>query len=455
MAQQTEAEKKAAAEAAKKIVVPKEMRERLSGKEPTPESPEDKAKREALEKAAKDKTDLEAKEKKDREDEAAEKKKKKDQKSDLPPIPAAAPAPGITAEEVKKIVDESKAPRAQTPALSPEDQADLELAQFAAKQYADRYSDLPKRITEWVGRRDEFLTAKAKELGGRDSVEFRDFVSGDEYQKFVRQNIPSYQRGDAKKLHDEYQQELGAQRTMQKIKPELDELKQKQRQIEMGPVIQQTVGQGVRVMLEDTDASPDEALVDFSKNPTGFLQENEIEGGIIVRHANFFKDAMEETLRVTSGLVTAAQLMNPTPTQKWIDQFIVRKEQEIEAKFPNGAPSADGSIIVSAAQMDRLKAARPANLASYRQMLPAEIVGAMAVEGRLEIKRQLGLERQKLERSGFQRVKKAETKPKDEKPAPSRAEESPMAGASASRGAGGGSPGKVEPYWAKYVNGTG
>ncbi len=105
--------------------------------------------------------------------------------------------------------------------------------------------------------------------------------------------------------------------------------------------------------------------------------------------------------------------------------------------------------------MNRLRAAGAPNLAAYRSMRGPEIVGAMAVEGRMEIKRVLDAERQKLERSGFQRVKKEAVPAKDEKPRPSGAEGSPMAGAAAARGAGGGgAPAANEPYWKKYVSGA-
>lgn len=456
----TDAEKKAAE--AKKTTVPKEMREALlRGKEVPVETPEAKAKRDADDKAVKDKADAELKLKADKDaaDLAAKEKKKADAK--LPPIPAAGAAAPVTAADVKKIVEESKATLpaagATVAKLGVDDQKDFELAEFAARQHPEKYTDLPKRITEWVGKRDEFLTAKAKELGGRESAEFRDFVKGDEFGRFVRENAPTYQRGDATKIHEEFIEERGAARAMSKLKPELDDMKRRQLQIEQQPIIERTTTDGVTVMLgthpQSPDPEPDEAIVEFNKNPTGFLQANEVEGGIIVRHANFFKDAMQETLRITSGLVSADDLKKPTATQAWIEQFVSTKEAEIEAKYPNGALLPDGKIIVSSQQLQRLQAARVPNLGSYRMMLPAEIVGAIAVEGRQEIKKQLGLERQRLERAGFRRVKKEEVKPNGEKPTPSGAEGSPIAGAAPARGAGGGSGGVAEPYWKKYVTG--
>lgn len=461
MATQTEAEKKAAEAAGKKPVVPKEMRDRLlKGQETPQETPEAKSKREADEKTAKEKTERDAKEKSDREAKEtkdAEDKKLKKITSTLPPIPAApAPAAGVTEAQVKRIVADAKAdPLPVAPAnLSPEDRSDLELAEFAAKQHGDKYADFPKRVSEWFGRRDQFLEAKAKELGGRDSADFRDFVKGDEFGRFVRENAPSYQRGDYKKIHEEHIEERGAQRAHAKIKPELDEIKNRQRQIEQTPVIERTVAEGASIMLRDTDATPDEALVEFAKNPNDFVKANEVEGGIIVRHATFFADAMRETLRITSGLVPAEQLENLTPTQKWIDSFISGKEQEMQQRFPNGFQLDDGSILVSSAQLAQIKAARPANASSYRTMLPAEIVGAIAVEGRLEIKRQLDAERKKLERSGFTRAKKPLGEPNGAKLPAIPPIESPMAGSAPARGAGGGgAPGRAEPYFMKYVTG--
>lgn len=453
MATTTESEKK-------KTVVPKEMRERLlRGQEAPVETPEEKTKREADEKAVKDKAEADAKEKADQaaKEKADEEKKKKEKerKTDLPPIPAAgAPAP-ITEARVAEIVRaEHKPVEVTQPKLNEDDQKDLELAEFAARQHGDRYADLPGKVTAWVAKRDDFLTAKAKELGGRETPEFRDFVRGDDYRRFAGENAPAYQRGDAKKIYEEYIEDRGAKKALREIRPEMDALEKRQRQIEQAPVIEQTVAAGVKIMLEDDAAAPDEALVEFLKNPAGFVQSNEVEGQIVVRHATFFKEVMNETLRITSGLADPKQLeKNPTENQKWIDGFIQRKEAEIEAKFPNGAPTASGAIIVTTAQLERLKRANVPNLANYRTMLPAEIVGAIAVEGRLEIKRQLSLERQKLERSGFQRVKKVEIPKEGEKSTPSAAAGSPMAGAAPAPGAGAGTPAKAEPYWKQYVNG--
>lgn len=444
----------------------KEQRERvLRGESPNPvETPEQKATRELAEKADREKKEKETKDKADREAKEKEDRQKKKEKADLPPIPPASSAP-VTGDEVRRLAEETarattldlaKKNEPAAPKLNDDDQRDLELAEFAAKKHKDRYSDLPKKIVEFATRRDDYLATKAKELGGRETAEFRDFVTGDEFKRFMRENAPTYQRGDAKKIYEEFLEERGAQRALSTIEPKLEEMNRRQRQIEMAPVIQNTVANAVRIMLVEEGPQADESLVEFAKSPQAFVKENEVEGAIIVRHATFFQQAMEETMRITSGLATAAELQNPTDTQKWIDQFIIRKEREIETKFPNGALVEDGTIIVSSAQLDRLRKANVPNLSKYRMMKPNEIVGAIAVEGRAELRNQLDAERKRLERAGFQRVKKKETPPKTEETPTSGAENSPMAGSSPAAGASGGQGGgnaPAKPYWMKYVDG--
>lgn len=457
----------------KKTVVPKEVRQRIirgeeakapdpsvekpnpgattSGASATTTAAATQATPTAEELAAKAEADRKAEEAK-----AAAKRAKK-ATADLPPIPTAPAAAPVTREEVRQIVADTKpvtGAAAVTTALTPDDQNDLELAQFAARQHSDKYADLPERVSKWFTTRDGFLAEKAKELGGRESPEFRDFLTGDDFRKFVREHAPTYQRGDAKKVYEEFLEERGAQRALQKIKPEIDEVRRRQQHIEQAPVIQQTVTNGLQLMMTDNSEKPDESLSEFQKNPVEFVKANEVEGGIIVRHASFFKEAMEETLRITSGLVDSAQLEKPNSTQLWIDQFINKLDREIESKFPNGAPSPDGKIIVSQGQMQRLRAANVPNLAAYRMMLPNEIIGSMAVEGRQEIKRQLDAERQKLERSGFTRVKKAQATTNAPKQATTQVVNSPMAGSSPAAGAASTSgASKQEPYWKKYITG--
>lgn len=452
----------AAADKGKKTTVPKDVIARLnSGDDPEDAPGKEKGKAGAAAAAAGAAGDGAAEGAAgaaDDKDAAAEAEKsrvkRKTPESTLPPIPEA-PAAGapITEGRVREIVAE-KPGAGDTPALKPEDQNDLQLAQFASKKFSDKYADLPTKLTKWFGVRDEHLAAKAKELGGQQSQEFRDYLNSSDLQAFVRENAPTYQRGDSKKVYEEYLKDQGAQETMARIKPELNEIQRKQKEMEEGPKIMQQVGNALVVMLTDLDdKNKDEALVEASKDLVKFAQENEVEGGVIVRNAVFFREAMEETLRITSGLAQVDPA-KPSPTHQWIDGFIGGLEQRMEKTWPNGLEMKDGKIIVTGEQMKRLQAAKPKNLAAYRMLTPVEIVSQIAIEGQSEIKRQLKIEREKLERSGFVRQpKKGAEEGKEKKAGTSEAAASPMAGSSAARGAAAGKSGKAEKWFEKYTNG--
>lgn len=450
-----------AAGAAKIKEVPADVVQRVMRGEAVTAKPDpEKLKKEQEAQAAKEKEEAAAKEKTEKEKTAKEAadKKKLEQKT-LPPIPATTAAAAITKEEVRTIVKEERAAPAggaQTSTFTPEDQTDLDLAQFAARTHADKYADLPKRLTEWIGRRDQFLADKAKELGGRDSADFRDFVRGDEFGRYVRENAPSYQRGDAKRIYEEHLEDRGVQRAKREMQPQLDAVQRKQNALEQAPIIQKNINDGMITMIGGPDPQPDESLVEFAKSPVEFVKSNEVEGSIITRHATFFKEAMEETLKITSGLVDVTKMGQPTPTQAWINQFIMQKDREIETGYPNGVRMPDNKILVSAQQFERLQSSRAPNLSEYRMMAPAEIVGAIAIEGRAEIKRQLSAERDRLARAGYQRVKTIPAIPNGEKSATSSAPASPMAGSAAARGSSSGTQAKeAEPYYMKYITGKG
>lgn len=375
--------------------------------------------------------------------------KKKDR--ELPPLPTATPPPVDIAAVVKQTLAESHQPPAApaAPVLTDEQQRDLELAKFAAEKYPDRYKALPEQIVSFATERTQHLAAKAAEFGGGTSPEFRDYLQSDDYKTWQREHQPAYQRGDRQKLYEEWLEERGARRTLEKIKPELEETNRKILAMQQQPIIQQTVATAVKTMLTDTSTEKDEAIVEFDKNPQGFLAENEIEGSIILRSAQQLKERAEETLRITSGLVDLSKVVQPTETQQWIDDYVTRLETGIEqANGGRGLPRDDGKILVSQRQMASIPSHQRAN---YRTLLPNEIVGAMAVDHQVMTKNELKAERERLQRAGFQRIKKTTTPPQSA-PAPlPSSPASPLASSSAAPGIGARSPANTEPWWKKFA----
>lgn len=385
-------------------------------------------------------------------------KVKKDEVPELPKAPPAAAASVLTPQQIRDAVAEGRqasgAPAA-VPAIKPDDQRDLDLATFAAGTHADRYADLPGKLKDWFVKRDEFLAKKATELGGRESAEFRDYVSGQEFRAYASEHAPKYQRGDSTKIYEEFLEERGARRAMERMKPELEAVKLTQREMQERPIIDNVVSQCVKIMLTDPDPVKDPGLDEFLRTPTEFVQNNEVEGGIIVREANFFRAAMDEMMKIGSGLVDVRSSQNPTQTQQWLDGYIQKTEKEMKARYPNGVKMPDGKILVTTDQYQEMADRREPRIGEYRRIYPAEIAGAIAVEGRMTIKRKLAEERQRLERSGYARRGPAAAAPA---PAPDNrrpaAPASPMASSSPARGAAAGTPPAKPEHWSKkYTQG--
>lgn len=396
----------AATEAGKAKVtsVPKDFRSRfLSGKKP-----EKTADQLAAEKRATEEADAKAKADKEKAD--AEKAKataaaaapaggetKRPKKKDVPELPTAKPGAAAAADRdtlrqvVQEVVRETGAGAAASPGttaaaataatnVDPEVQRELDIATFAEKKHPDRYNGLSKRLSDYYQSRDQLLNAKAKELGGFKSAEFRDFIEGDEFKSWNDENRPTYQRGDKTKLAEEMISARAREEAEAAMKPKLQELDRKQRALEVAPLINQSVAHARNIIFTEQDdpndpkKEKDPALIAFAKDPNKFGEDYPEEASIIAQEAVQGLELVQEVYRMEHDLVDFVP-DKPSPLQQMIRKHTSEVNQQLREKFPKGVQREDGKILIDVDTYNRLGLEKDPR---YRVLTADEIAGTLA-----------------------------------------------------------------------------
>lgn len=340
----------------------------------------------------------------------------------LPAAPAAGTPPADT-RSVEQIVREvlpeitrENAPPA--PALDPEVQREVDLAAFAEKKNPERYAGMAGKVKGFFASHQELVAAKAKELGGEKSGEFKDWLESDDYKTWVANNRPSYVRGDKQKLAEDLVAERAREEARKEMAPELKALERQTAELKHAPIIHVKKERCLQIILTDPSESKDPALVEFAKDATKFTQAYPEEGRLIAADALEAVELIEEVYKVDLDLVEFNPRA-PTPKQAKIRDFSVALNAELRAKHPNGFEAADGKILVDAATYDRLGLHKDER---YRTFTADEIAGALAAQRNAEV-----LNKLKQRREG---VTKSIYAPRAEAPAAAPSGQAPAAGES-------------------------
>lgn len=309
--------------------------------------------------------------------------KKPKKLKDPPPLPdKPAPAAPDVAELVRKEL-EAKEPKPVTPAANPEIDREVELARYAETKNPERYAGYATKVARFYDSRDQLIARKAKELGGQNSSEFKDYLDGDEWKTWVEQNKPApFGRGDREKFKEEMITERARAEVTREMQPKFKELERKTAELEMAPRIRGSVEAAMRVIITDRreDKDRDPALDGFSKNPTKFGEEHPEEAQVIAAEAADAITLIEEVYKLDHDLVD----FNPTarPQQQRIREFMIERNAELREKHPTGIPMQDGKIIVDA---DTYRERGLAKDPRYRIFNSDEIAGMIAVDSNAKI----------------------------------------------------------------------
>ncbi len=383
----------------------------LSGAPPAPPKtetpPEDAAKakeaadKKAADDAAKAKADADAAEAAKKKEETEPRAKKVKAGPPLPEPERKAVDTRTVEQVVRDVLPEITKQAAAAPKLAPDIEREIELAKFAAQSEPDKYSGFDEKVATFFSAHDQLRAAKATELGGANSAEFKDYLESEEYKAWLKENRPAYRRGDRDRFQEGMVAVRAKEQARQAIEPEIKELKRKTAELEYGPVIRQRVGEVSKILLTDNDAEKDPALAGFVKDPVAFSQAHPDEAKAIAEVANDFVQRIEEVYRVGHELVDVDPVKRPQ--QKWIREFMSKTNADMRAKYPNGIETQDGKILVDAeTYMDR----GLARDARYRTLNADEMASMIAITGQVEVKRRLKERREGVARSVY--IKKDE-----------------------------------------------
>lgn len=400
----------------KKSIAPSFRDRVLNGARPAPpETPEQKAKREADEKA---KTDAAQKEK-----EAAEAKVREDAEKakggnagaptsrvkkvkagpELPPEtpPASGPSGEALREVVREVVAETNRPSTETstPSLDPEIQREIEIARFAETKHGDKYTGMAGKVEKFFRERDQLVAAKAKELGGQKSPEFREWLDGDEFKGWIDENRPSYQRGDKAKLTEEMIADRAREEARREMEPEIKRIDRQSREMQVKPIIDQVTTHLVqKVILVDPAEKPedkDPALTGFAANPMKFGEEHPEEARLIAQDANEVVELVSELYRIDHDLVDFDP-KKPTPRQQQLREFSVQQNTVLRKEHPNGIEMQDGKILIDADTYTKRGLHKDPR---YRVFNTEELAGMLAHERRMKLLGKLSQRREGVSKS--------------------------------------------------------
>jgi hypothetical protein len=356
-----------------------------------------------------------------------------------------APLPPVTTEQIEAAAKaganaalaekKTDAPPAATtiaaaePTLSPEDQAEVELATYASTAMPEKYKDLPAQIKAWVQQRDEFIAAKAKELGGAKSQEFKEFLEGDEFKDFIKANRPGFRSGDRSKVEREKIKAEASAETDKKLKTQQKEFERKLAAVQLEPVIKDQVGKTIDLLLEGED----DVLKAYREKPDVTLAERPLEAKEVHTVAVAIQKTADEYLRVSNGLIDPDP---KNPLHQWLDQFITDQDARLD-KMPAEKRTREGRLLVSHATYDSMKAKDPKSVANVDVFTPEDVLFMIVANGRATIDGRLQEIRTSIEKSGFKREAPkpaATTETTDAPPGQKEETQSPKAGASKAPG---------------------
>lgn len=373
-----------------------------------------------------------------------------------PPLPEPSKAADGKSIEtlVREALEKEKPAKAAAPKVAPEIERELELARFAEKKNPEAYGGFADKVTSYYEARDELLSAKAKELGGQNSHEFRDYVESDEFKEWAKSARPAYQRGDVAKL----QEDMIADRTREQVKaemaPEMKALERKTREIEHARDINDRVQRSVQIIITDTAAEKEPAMVQFAANPQKFGEDYPEEAKLIANEATEAMEQIREVYRIDRDIVEFNP-SRPTDTQQKIKQFLVKQNTALREKYPNGIEMDGGKILVDA---ETYHSRNLGNDARYRLFQADEIAGMIAATKNEEVREKLRVRREGVAKSFYSKKEAPATTPPDKQETTADNEERTSPDAVVSRSSGAkGKPilSKYDQLKAKHLNGKG
>ena len=355
---------------------------------------------------------------------AADDKAKVESPADEPaPAPAAPPEnkeepkpeSRFSRDEIKDIVREvadglKPAPAAEPekkeePKLEflPEEQAEIELAKFAATQEPGKYKELPGKFEDFFRRNKAFIDSQIQKDGEFDP-------ESQEYADFRKANLPKLSRVDRENLRVAQAATEADKRADVKIKEAEERMRREVSILRVEPVIKSEVQRTREVIAE---ALPDDARSQFLAKAGDFEKTHLLEARVTQPIMADMENLVGEYYRLTTG-IKGVDLDNPQ--HRWLNDFVTGEGDRLDAKPEAERRLADGKVVVSRQRYAQAMRSDPDAQRKYVPLGDAQVVAAMQRTARDICKQQIEQKQKELEAAGYVRVQKS-AKPTGSAPA--------------------------------------
>ena len=343
--------------------------------------------------------------------------------------PAPKPEPRMSRDEIKDIVREvadglKPAPAAEPekkeePKLEflPEEQAEIDLAKFAATQDPSKYKELPGKFEEFFRRNKAFIDGQIQKNGEFDP-------ESQEYADFRKSNLPKLSRIDRENLRVAQAATEAEKRAEAKIKEAEARMQRELSALRVEPVIKSEINRTREVIAE---ILPEDAKAKFIGNAADLEQTHLLEARVIKPIMADMENLVGEYYRLTSG-IKAVDLDNPQ--HQWLNDFVTQQGKAIDDMPESERRLPDGKTLVSRQRYYSAMQTDPAAARKYSPVGDDRIIAAMQRTARDLCKQQIEAKAKELEAAGYVRVQKqakptgavaAPATPPAPKPAPSPA----------------------------------
>lgn len=329
-----------------------------------------------------------------------------------PAEPIAAPAPtppqsSMSKDEIKDLVKEiaaemKPAPVEAKPAPAepiksdflPEEQAEIDLAKFAAGKDASRYGKLPGEFEEFFRRNKTFIEGQIQKNGSFDP-------ESEEYRDFRKAQMPKLSRNDRENLRVMQAKSEALQEAEVKVKESEARMQREIASLRVAPVIKEEVRRTRETIAE---ILPDEAKAQFLSSSGDFAKNHLLESRVVLPVAKDMEAIVSEFYRVSTGVSTVDM---DNPTHKWLNEFITHQGAAIDAKPEAERRQADGRILVSRQKYHQLSGTDRQAASKYSFIGDDFIVTSLQQQAKAICKERIETVQKELEAAGYRREVKA------------------------------------------------
>lgn len=308
-----------------------------------------------------------------------------------PPVPPApTPTPAPPQPQMGTMVPTSQ-PQAQPDdlgidleSLTDAQRDELEVARYAEQVSPEAYKGHTKKIVDYLKRVEQW--AKDHPDASPDDPEFKEFKET---------NKPRWKPGDRRALGNAMIQDKAAAIAEQRLRAELDSTRREINAIKKTPVVDKQVSEFDSGLAKTaSDVIEEDVLKDYATmSEDEFREAHQVEANILLPN----RAAAREYIAMQEGI---AEFNPQNPTHAWLNRFILANGQWFAQNATPAQKVRHGKHFLSPEEYYVLA---PEQMNKFWTFDRADVLNML----KQNVKNQITVEQQRLERAGYVRAKKA------------------------------------------------